>query len=80
MRFVFIISSFRRCRKMVTVSALLRQRESYAVPLTQYVTILNSELEKKIDLVYCFSPAILPQYETTVVTNLYRVLSQSCQE
>jgi hypothetical protein len=33
----------------VTVSTLLRQRqrERYAVPLTQYVKILNSELGKK---------------------------------
>jgi hypothetical protein len=70
MHFVFIISSFRRCRKMkVTVSGLPRQRERYAVPLTQYVKVLNSELGKK-SLVYSIIPAILPQYETTVLSGL----------
>jgi hypothetical protein len=71
MHFVFIISSFRRCRKMnVTVSALLQQRERYTVSLTQYVKILNLELGEKIYLVYCCIPAILQQYETTVLTDL----------
>jgi hypothetical protein len=60
----------------VTVSALLRQHERYAVPLTQYVKILNSELGGEKNLVYCFIPAILPQYETTVLADLIGCFSK----
>jgi hypothetical protein len=76
MHFVFIISSFRRCRKMkITVSALLRQRERYAVPLT----FLIQNWEKNISCLLFYSSNIttIRNYSTD---RSYWVLSQSFQE